>query len=251
MPNSFYCKVPYINLYEKPNIRSSLASQILYGESFQIIKINKRFLKVKTFFDQYIGYIKNKNNFEKNRIFTHKVNVLKSQIFNSPFNKKKYRSKKFLSFSSHIKILKKKGSFIEFEKNKWIRTSDIKIKSNKIKNYSKVTKLFLNTKYKWGGKTFDGIDCSSLIQLFFKYNNKFFPRDTADQIKYKSGKSLKNSYKAGDLIYWKGHVALCLNSKILIHAYGPRKKVLIMPIYKTIELIKKTANLKVLKVFSI
>jgi hypothetical protein len=62
---------------------------------------------------------------------------------------------------------------------------------------------------------------------------------------------LKNNYKAGDLIYWRGHVALCLNSKILIHAYGPKKKVLIMPIYKTIKLIEKTANLKVLKVFSI
>ena len=121
----------------------------------------------------------------------------------------------------------------------------------KIKNYSKITKLFLNTKYKWGGKSFDGIDCSSLIQLFYKYNNKFFPRDTVDQIKCKKGKRLKNNYKTGDLIYWKGHVALCINSKILIHAYGPKKKVLIMPIYKTIKLIEKTANLKVLKVFSI
>ena len=45
-------------------------------------------------------------------------------------------------------------------------------------------KLFLNTKYLWGGKSVDGIDCSALIQLFFKYNRKFFPRDTKDQIKY-------------------------------------------------------------------
>ena len=251
MLNSFYCKVPYINLYEKPNTRSGLASQILYGESFKIIKKNKKFLKVKTYFDNYIGYIENKNNYKENKIFTHKVNVLKSQIFKSPINKKKYKSKKFLPFSSHIKILKKKGKFIEFEKNRWIRSSNINLLNYKIKNYSKITKLFLNTKYKWGGKTFDGIDCSSLIQLFYKYNNKFFPRDTVDQIKCKKGKRLKNNYKAGDLIYWKGHVALCLNSKILIHAYGPKKKVLIMPIYKTIKLIEKTANLKVLKVFSI
>ena len=251
MLNSFYCKVPYINLYEKPDTRSSLASQILYGESFKILKKNKKFLKVKTYFDNYIGYIENKNNHKKNKIFTHKVNVLKTQIFNLPINKKKYKSKKFLPFSSYIKILKKEGKFIEFEKNKWIRSSNINLLNYKIKNYSKITKLFLNTKYKWGGKTFDGIDCSSLIQLFYKYNNKFFPRDTVDQIKCKKGKRLKNNFKAGDLIYWKGHVALCLNSKILIHAYGPKKKVLIMPIHKTIKLIEKTANLKVLKVFSI
>ena len=56
-------------------------------------------------------------------------------------------------------------------------------------------------------------------------------------------------YRKGDLIFWKGHVAVCLNSKNLIHAYGPKKKVVIMSIKKTIELIKKTANLKVKKIF--
>ena len=61
----------------------------------------------------------------------------------------------------------------------------------------------------------------------------------------------KKKFKKGDIIFWKGHVAICLNSKNLIHAYGPRKKVLIMPINQTIKLIKKTANLKVAKVISI
>jgi len=42
-----------------------------------------------------------------------------------------------------------------------------------------------------------------------------------------------------------------LNSTKFIHAYGPRKKVLIMPINQTIKLIEKTAGLKVKKIFSI
>ena len=58
-------------------------------------------------------------------------------------------------------------------------------------------------------------------------------------------------FKSGDIIYWKGHVAVCLDSKNLIHAYGPRKKVVIMPINKTVNLIKYTANLKVKKIFTI
>ena len=44
---------------------------------------------------------------------------------------------------------------------------------------------------------------------------------------------------------------MCLNSKNLIHAYGPKKKVLIMPIIQTINRIEKTANLKVKKVIKI
>ena len=62
---------------------------------------------------------------------------------------------------------------------------------------------------------------------------------------------LKKNLKAGDLVFWKGHVGICLNSKEFIHAYGPRKKVLIMPINQTIKLIEKTAGLKVKKIFSI
>ena len=61
----------------------------------------------------------------------------------------------------------------------------------------------------------------------------------------------KKVFKKGDIIFWKGHVAICLNSNNLIHAYGPRKKVLIMPINKTIKLIEKTAHLKISKVISI
>ena len=61
----------------------------------------------------------------------------------------------------------------------------------------------------------------------------------------------KKNYKKGDIIFWKGHVAVCISNKDLIHAYGPKKKVVVMPINKTIERIKKTANLKVKKVFRI
>ena len=138
-----------------------------------------------------------------------------------------------------------------FEKNKWLNSKDIKPIDQKDQNILKILKLFLNCKYTWGGKTFNGIDCSPLIQLFYKFNNNFFPRDTVDQIKFKKGIKRKVKFKLGDIIYWKGHVAVCINSKELIHAYGPRKKVLIMPIKKTIKLIKETANLEVKKIFSI
>jgi len=87
-----------------------------------------------------------------------------------------------------------------------------------------------------------------LLQIFYHYNNLFYPRDTKDQIKYSKGKLKKRKYKKGDIIFWKGHVAICLNSKELIHAYGPKKKVLIMPIIETINRIRKTAKLEVKKV---
>ena len=239
--NNFFCNKSYVNIYEQPKINSKISSQIIYGEKFKVLKKLNNFLKIKTSYDKYVGYIKN-NNFSRKIGSTHKIKVLKAKIYNS---------RNFLPFSSKIKILRETKNYIMFEKNKWIKKIDIIEIKKKDKEFKKIFKLFLNCRYKWGGKTYNGIDCSALIQLYYKFNNKFFPRDTIDQIKLKKGLNYKKMYKKGDLIFWKGHVAVCLNSKELIHAYGPSKKVVIMPIKKTIRLIEKTANLKVRKIISI
>ena len=238
--NNFFCSYPYINIFENPSNNSKISSQIIYGEKFKVLGKVKNFLKIRTSYDRYHGFIKKKK-FEKTIKATHKVKVLKTKIL---------KSNKFLPFSSEIEILKKKKNYVMFKKNKWIKAKDINPINHKNKNILKILKLFLHCKYKWGGKTFDGIDCSALIQLFYKFNNKFFPRDTVDQVKFKKGINIKK-FKLGDIIYWKGHVAICINSKKLIHAYGPRKKVLVMDINKTIKLIKKTANLEVKKIFRV
>ena len=120
--------------------------------------------------------------------------------------------------------------------------------SFKEKNPFRKISIFKNIKYKWGGKSFKGIDCSALIQVFLNFSNRLCPRDTKDQVKYSKKNQKRGKFKKGDIIFWKGHVAICLNSRQLIHAYGPEKKVVIMPIIKTIDRIKKTANLNIKKI---
>ena len=87
--------------------------------------------------------------------------------------------------------------------------------------------------------------------MFYYYNNKFYPRDTNYQIKYFNSQKKNKEFKKGNIIFWKGHVAICIDSKNLIHAYGPEKKVLIMPIKKTILRIENTAKLTVKKVVNL
>ena len=84
------------------------------------------------------------------------------------------------------------------------------------------------------------------MQLPFNFNNKFCPRDTKDQIRYFKKRIKIENIKKNDLIFWKGHVAIATSKHTLIHAYGPKKKTLIMPIKKTIDRIYKTTNLKVI-----
>tara|TARA_Y100000741_G_scaffold292723_1_gene232996 strand:+ start:1099 stop:1857 length:759 start_codon:yes stop_codon:yes gene_type:complete len=248
--NNFFLKNQLSNIYKKPSRFSEVTSQILYGEKFKILSRNKQWIKIKTSFDNYSGYIKNDTCIDNYKP-THKIFKLKTKIFKYSKTKKFYATKNFLPFGSKIIIINKNKKFIEYEKNKWIQKKDLKKIDHIEKNYLNVLKLFLKTKYTWGGKTYKGIDCSAILQLFFYYNNKFYPRDTKDQIRYSKKNKKKRKFKKGDIIFWKGHVALCLNATQLIHAYGPEKKVLIMPINYTINKIKKTANLTVRKISNI
>ena len=65
-------------------------------------------------------------------------------------------------------------------------------------------------------------------------------------MKYFKKNVVINQIRKNDIIYWKGHVAIALSSKKLIHAYGPLKKTVIMGIDQTIKRINKTANLRVI-----
>ena len=247
MKSNFYNK-PIGNVYIKPSIKSELSTQILYGEKFQILLKKKGWVKIKTSFDKYSGYIKD-DIFINSLKPTHKIFSTKSLIYKK-VNSNFVKTKQYLYFSSRIENLEIEKNYIKFSKNKWLKKKDLKKVSHVQKNYKKIFKSFLNVKYLWGGNSVNGIDCSALIQLFFKYNGKFFPRDTKDQIRY-CEKNIEKNLKNGDIIFWKGHVGICLNKKKFIHAYGPRKKVLIMPTLQTIDIISKTAKLNVKKISNI
>ena len=228
------------NLYKKPSIKSEIVTQMIYGDVFSISKRSKKWLKIQIKEDGYYGFVKNKK-FSKFCRPTHKVNILRSKIFKLPNKRIKINE---ISFGSKIKVVEAKKNFFKFS-NGWISKNDVKPIFYKEKNPFRKISIFKNTKYKWGGKSFKGIDCSALIQLFLNFNNRFCPRDAKDQVKYfKKNIKLKN-IKKNDIIFWKGHVAIALSKKKLIHAYGPMKKTVVMDIAKTIKRIKNTANLEV------
>ena len=230
-----------INVYKKNNIKSGVVTQLLYGDTFKKLKKNRSWIKIKNDSDNFIGYIKNKK-FFSNCKNTHKICVLCSNLYSKPNGKAKISKK--LSFGSKIKVTKKNNNFYKFD-NLWIKKNDVKKINYKTKDIFKYVKKFVNTKYKWGGKHFSGIDCSALVQLLLNFNSKFCPRDTKDQIKYFKKKIKLQHIRKNDLIFWNGHVAVAISRQKLIHSYGPAKKTLIMPIKATIKRIYKTASLNV------
>ena len=109
-----------INVYKKAFVKSEVVTQIIYGESFSVLKKNKKWLKIKIKEDNYKGYIRNKN-FSSNLIPTHKIKVLNAKIYRSPSKQSKVSE---LTFGSKIKVVSKKFKFLRFEKG-WVNQNDV------------------------------------------------------------------------------------------------------------------------------
>ena len=100
MKNNFYFKKSLSNIYIKPTSKSEVSSQILYGEKFSIISKYKQWLKIKTAYDNYTGFIKN-DKFIIDFKPTHKISKLKSQMYKK-LNNKFTPINKFMYFASRI-----------------------------------------------------------------------------------------------------------------------------------------------------
>ena len=241
MPEYYLNNYSEINIYKKMSSSSEIVTQMIYGDGFSIINKKGNWLKIRIKDDGYIGYIKKKN-FPFYIRPTHKVFKLFANVFRFPNKRKKVD---MLTYGSKIRVKEKKSNFVKFD-NKWIEKKNIKPINYLNKDVFSNLKIFKNIKYKWGGKSFRGLDCSALVQVFMNFNKRYCPRDAKDQVRYFKKNINKNNIKKNDIIFWKGHVAIALSKKKLIHAYGPMKKTVVMGIDQTIDRIKRTANLKVI-----
>ena len=123
MKNNFFNK-SIGNINSRPFLNSEVTSQILYGEKFKILSKSKGWVKIKTKYDNYTGFIKSQKFLKKFKP-TNKVYKLKSRIFKKKGNKF-FQTKNFLYFGSGISVTNKKKEFFEFEKNKWVKIIDTK-----------------------------------------------------------------------------------------------------------------------------
>ena len=144
---------PILNVYKKPSSKSEVVTQMIYGDNFSTSKEGKKWLKIKIKEDSYKGYVLNKkfSNFLKP---THKVHTLRAKVYKFSNKRKKINA---ISFGSKIKVVDYKNNFLKFSKG-WVSKKDVKPISFKEKNPFKKIKIFKNIKYKWGGKSFKGID---------------------------------------------------------------------------------------------
>ena len=239
----FTVKSSVANIYKKNNKKSEIVTQILLGEKFITQSKFGKFYRGYRAYDKYKGFIETKNLYLDKRKKTHKIISKDCNLYTKP--NIRYKTNKKIFFNSRISILNNTKNFIQTNVG-WILEKNAKPVNFKTKHFLDNIKLYLNTKYLWGGNSPKGLDCSALVQELLKFNNIYCPRDSKDQKKFFKKEIIIKKIKKGDLLFWKGHVAIALNKKKLVHAFGPRKKVVIMGIKETIKKIYSKSKLPLL-----
>lgn len=105
-----------------------------------------------------------------------------------------------------------------------------------------VAERFLGAPYLWGGKTNHGLDCSGLVQVALTACGVPCPRDSDMQEAALGRPVALADLKRGDLLFWRGHVAIARDALTMIHANAHHMMVAIEPVAEAISRIKAAGS---------
>jgi len=143
-----------------------------------------------------------------------------------------------LSFGSQVQVLSRGDRFAETPDG-FIPTPHLSPIKTELDDPVAVAELFLGTPYLWGGNSRFGIDCSGLVQAALLACGMPCPGDSGPQeVELGTTQPKGSSYVRGDLLFWKGHVALVRDSDTLIHANAFHMAVALEPLHAAIDRIQ-------------
>lgn len=215
------CLYTYLALRKQESPASEMVSCLIFGESYTILEESRNWLKIKTDFDSYEGYIS---------IGSHSPFQEFSKISESLYSIYSYKSHQVLIPCGGL--MPESGVFIlngnEYHETRVLKKTYHLPPRQRLLN---VANAFLNTPYLWGGRTFMGIDCSGFVQVVFKSLGIHIPRDTSQQIHF--GKEISPSeVSETDIVFFADskdalkptHIGIMISKSEVIHA-GPSVRV--------------------------
>jgi len=223
------CNLALVPLRTDPSDKSEMCSQLLFGDSFTILKIGDKWSRVLTSYDDYEGWIDNKQYIVISDIahagLANLNAILGLSIIHSVLK---------TDTSEGLNLLA--GTIIPQTLDDYFYLGETRYKlEGKIRHPNlnefrssvyEAAILYLNAPYLWGGRSVFGIDCSGFTQMVFRQFGIRLKRDAWQQAEQGELLGFIQESRAGDLAFFDNdegritHVGIMLDNSRIIHASG-------------------------------
>src|SRR5262249_11702487 len=159
--------------------------------------------------DGYVGWLPDAALARPAPAVTHKVAALRTFAFPGPSIK--LTPVEALVMESRVAVIREDGVFAVTREGWFVPKAHLAVLGAHEQDFAAVAEGLVGRPYLWGGKSSLGLDCSGLVQLSLQAAGKTCPRDS-DMQRAELGRALgageTSHLQRGDLIFWKGHVAI-------------------------------------------
>ena len=231
-------------LREAPAGDAMLLTQTLKGERVTIYDRNgEGYAWGQLNSDGYVGWIPDAALGKPTAVPTHKVTALRTFAF--PGASIKLLPIDTLSMGALITVAREDGAFAVTREGWYLPRRHVGGIDAMEQDFVAVAERFLGTPYLWGGKSSLGIDCSGLVQIALTAAGTGCPRDS-DMQQDGLGRALTSAemknLQRGDLIFWKGHVAIVRDTHTIVHANAHHMATAIENTFEAIARIKAAGS---------
>lgn len=210
-PRALLCTAARTAVCSAPDAGAEAASELLFGEGFEIVEVKDGFALGRSLHDRYIGWVDFAVLALPGAEPTHRISVCRAPVFAAASIKAAVVM--ILPFGARVSGVMD-GDFLVLAGGGHVHRRHVEAEP---KDRFAAAALFAGAPYLWGGRSPDGVDCSGLVQQALSAEGISLRRDT--DLQREQGEAVRFAAReAGDLIFWPGHVGLLMDGDLLCHA---------------------------------